>query len=217
MSVLSSIIIIIFLTLAIVFLAPIHISMDLAKKGPLIQGSYRIRWFGITFYKGEILPPTAEEMVKSWGEEKDRAMAEAEKERMAEEKLKEEKKRKRQPPLPSPDPKDLMEALPALARLFRNLIKSINLETISCRVSFGFYDPADTAIISGYLWSIISAIGLYRADICIEPYFEGERLDGSFLADIKARLLWIVLALIKALGEEKIRRLIIETAKRGTA
>lgn len=163
------------------------------------------------------MPPTPEEMVASLGEEKDGIAAEREMEGTAEERLKEEKKQKKQPTLPGPDPKDLMEALPALVRLFKNLIKSISLETISCRVSFGFDDPADTAIISGYIWSMVSAIGLYRADLCIEPYFEGERLDGNLLADIRARLFWIVLALIKALGEEKIRRLVIKTAKRGTA
>jgi Protein of unknown function (DUF2953) len=217
MSVLSIVIIIIFLMLVIIFLAPVRISLNLAKKGPLILGSYRIGWLGIILYKGDISPPAPEEMIKAWSEETDREKAEGVAEGLAKEKLKDEKKQKKQPHLPGPNPRDLMEALPALARVFMDLIKSINVETISCRVSFGLDDPADTAVISGYIWSILSAIGLYRANIYIEPYFEGERLDGSILADIKARLLWIALALVKALGEEKIRRLLIETARRGVA
>jgi hypothetical protein len=217
MSILSIAIIIIFLMLVIIFLAPVHISFNLIKKGPLIQGFYRIVWLGITLNKGEISPPAPEEMIRAWGEETEKETAKGAAEGAAKEKPKDEKKQKKQPPLPSPNPKDLMEALPALARVLMDLIKSINVKTISCRVSFGLDDPADTAVISGYIWSILSAIGLYGANVCIEPYFEGERLDGSILADIKARLLWIALALVKALGDAKIRRLLIETARRGVA
>lgn len=217
MSALLLIIIIIFLMLALIFLAPIRISLNLAKNGPFIRGSYKIGWLGITLHKGEITPPTLEETMKAPDEETEKMKAKEMAERGAEERLKAEKKGKKSPQLPAPNFKDLMEALPALARVSRNLIKSINVETISCRVFFGLNDPADTAVISGYLWSIASVIGLYRANIYIEPYFEGEKLDGCFFTDIKARLLWIALALVKALSEEKIRRLIIETARRGVA
>lgn len=211
------IIIIIFLMLALIFLAPVRISLKLAKNGPFIKGSYKIGWLGITLHKGEISPPTLEEMMKAPDEGTEKMKAKEMEEREAEERLKAEKKRKKASQLPAPSFKDLMEALPAMTRVFRNLIESINVETISCRVFFGLNDPADTAVISGYLWSIASVIGLYRGNIYIEPYFEGERLDGCFFTDIKARLLWIALSLVKALREEKIRRLIIETARRGVA
>ncbi len=217
---LSLALIIIFLMLAVmavIFLAPFHISLNFSKDGPLIHGFYRIGWLGITLRKGEIAPSAPEETVKAPivepMEEKAKEKAERKAERKAKEMPKEEYKPHR---MPGPDPKELIEALPALARVFMDLIRSISMERISCRLTFGLDDPADTAAMSGYLWSIASVTGLYRANIYIEPYFEGERLDGSLLADMKARLLWIALVLVKALGEKKIRRLIIETARRET-
>jgi hypothetical protein len=110
-----------------------------------------------------------------------------------------------------------VEAVPALLRLLRDLARSANIEKIFFHISFGLDDPAETAAMSGYLWSLASALGFYRANIYIEPFFEGEKLDGSFLADLKARLLWIALALIKALREEKIRKLLGEMARRERA
>jgi hypothetical protein len=204
--------IIIFLMLAVIFIAPFHISLNFSKNGPLIQGFYRIGWLGITLWKGDISPPSPEEMkapIVEPVEEKAREMAEG----GAKETQKEEYKPHHRT---GPSLRELMDALPALARVFVDLIKSISIERISCRLSFGLNDPVDTAVISGYLWSIAAAIGLYRANIYIEPYFEGERLDGSLLADIKARLLWIAFVLVKALREEKIRKLIIETSRKET-
>lgn len=212
---LSIAIIIILLMLAVVFIAPFHISLNMEKDGPLIQGFYKIGWLGITLRREKISPPIPEDMRWAQGDElegepgEDKAREKSERE--AEEILKEEHK---QPPMQSLDPKELIEALPALARVFMNLIRSIDIVKISSRISFGLDDPAETAAMSGYLWSMASAVGLYRANIYIEPYFEGERLDGRFLAEIKARLLWIVLALVKALMEEKIRRLIIEMIRK---
>ncbi len=213
--------IIIFLIAAVIFLAPFHISLNFSKDGPLIQGFYRIGWLGITLRKGNISTPVSQE-TKAPSKEFEKEMAEGtikvKVKENAEREAKEIPKEESKPRLmPGPNLKEITETLPALARVFIDLIKSINIERISCQVSFGLNDPADTAVISGYLWSLASVIGQYKANIYIEPYFEGERLDGSLLADMKARLLWIALVLVKALKEEKIRRLIIETARKGQA
>jgi hypothetical protein len=224
MSALLILIIIIILMLTVVFLAPISLSLNLLKKGPLVQGSYRLGWLGITLYRGEISPlPSGDiaglEMAGPQSEEAHREKT-GPMEEGADGKRpegKKSRKKEKQPPMPAPGTKELIEAMPALVRVFVDFIRSIDLKTICCRVSFGLDDPADTAIIIGYIWSAAYSIGLYRANICIEPYFEGERLDGSFLASVKARLLWMVLVAVRALGEEKIRKLVIETARRGTA
>lgn len=191
---LSLAILIVLLLAAAVFLVPFHISLDMEKDGPLVQGFYRIGWMGITLYRGKINPKT-EKVPKDEDANERRNQP-----------LKQPSK---QPPMPAPDPKEFIEALPALARVFLGLIRSIEMEKISCRISFGLNDPAETAVLSGYLWSIASVVGLYRADIYIEPYFGGERLEGRFLAEIKARLLWMALALAKAVTEKTIRALIM--------
>jgi hypothetical protein len=73
-------------------------------------------------------------------------------------------------------------------------------------------DPADTAVLSGYLWSVASTLGLFRANVFIEPYFEGERLEGEIAAELKTRLIWIAKAVINASLEKEIRSLIREVA-----
>lgn len=224
---LSIIIIIILLLVAVVLLAPFHISLNMEKDGPVAQGFYRISWLGITLHRERIYPetpgetnaPIGEPMVeKAKGDEErkteeireDEYKKPPEPERLSEQTYKQTSKQpSKQSPIPGPDFKELIEALPALARVFIGLIRSIDIEKIFCKISFGLDDPAETAAMSGYLWSIASALRLYKADVHIEPYFGGERLDGRFLAEIKARLLWIALAFVKAVKEEKIRGLIM--------
>lgn len=207
-------IIIILLLAAVVFLAPFRLSLNMEKDGPLIRGFYKIGWLGITLRQEEIYPNTPEEKLKEENKQPSEQLSKQPSKEPFKQPSKQPSKQpfeppSKQPPMPSPDPKELIEALPALARVFMGLIKSIDIEKISSWISFGLNDPAETAAMSGYLWSIASAIGLYRANIYIEPYFGGERLDGRFLAEIKARLLWISLALARAITEEKIRVLIM--------
>jgi hypothetical protein len=107
----------------------------------------------------------------------------------------------------SPKPGSLLDAAPAIMNLLRDLLKSIAFQKLSCRLCFGLNDPADTAVMSGYLWSVASTLGIFRADVFIEPCFEGERLEGAFEAELKTRLLWTALAVINALREKEIRSL----------
>lgn len=228
---LSLAIMIILLLATAVFLVPFHISLNMEKDGPLAHGFYRIGWLGITLHCGRINSNTPQDSKAP--EEPMANKSREDFERMTEKMPKDEdedeyerrkqpseqsskqlsnqpsKQSSKQPSMPGPDPKELIEALPALARVFLGLVRSIEMEKISCHISFGLNDPAETAAMSGYLWSIASVVGLYRADIYIEPYFGGERLEGRFLAEIKTRLLWIALALAKAITEEKIRVLIM--------
>ena len=105
-------------------------------------------------------------------------------------------------------PNSLLDAAPAIAHLILDLLKSIVFQKLSCRFSFGLNDPAETAVMSGYLWSVASTLGLFRANVSIEPCFEGERLEGEFVAELKTRLIWIAKAVIDALRKKEIRSLI---------
>jgi hypothetical protein len=67
---------------------------------------------------------------------------------------------------------------------------------------------------SGYLWSIASMLGLFRANISIEPCFEEERLEGEFSTRLSIRLLWTMLAFINVLREGNIRRLLLHFSRR---
>ncbi len=199
------------LLFAFLLIAPFHLSLDLSKKGPMLQGSYRLTWLGWTLRKAEIsLQSVGELRASVWKEEAGKKEERAIEERNlnGEEKAREDNQ-KTGIVLHS-SIQYLINAAPALADILLDLLKSILFKKISCRLCFGLDDPAQTAIISGYIWSIASALGLFPARIFIEPWFEGERLEGEFIAEIEARLLWAVFAAIQAMRVREIRLLLRE-------
>ena len=189
---------------SLLLLVPFHLSLRLDLNGLKMETNYQVRWLGLTLKKGEIPPPGAKDMP---GEEKEQA-------RQKEEKKKPKAEREQMPKsLASVDPRSFMDALPAILRVLKNLIKSIDIDRLICRISFGLNDPAETAVLSGYLWSLASAVGLSNTNIFIDPRFDEERLEGDLAADLKARLLWVVVALLLALREDKLRKLLGQMAK----
>jgi hypothetical protein len=107
----------------------------------------------------------------------------------------------------------VLEASPAFLSILKDLIRSIELDGISCNLRFGLDDPALTAVLSGYLWSVASASGLLHADVLLEPCFDGERLEGSLMARLRARMLWIVVAAFRGLCEKQTRRLMAKVVR----
>jgi len=199
-----AIILIMIVICSLLLLVPFHLSLKLDLNGLNMETDYHVRWLGLTLKKGEIPPPGAKDMP---GEEKEQA-------RQKEEKKKPKAEREQMPKsLASVDPRSFMDALPAILRVLKNLIKSIDIDRLICRISFGLNDPAETAVLSGYLWSLASAVGLSNTNIFIDPRFDEERLVGDLAADFKARLLWVVVALLLALREDKLRKLLGQMAK----
>jgi hypothetical protein len=196
-----------FLFLIIIFaiplLAPFHLFLNLGKKGTLVEGSIKLAWLGRTLMKAEISPQSASDLLASRWEEK----AGEEREENEIDNRKENQKART---VRSPSIQSLIIAAPALAKIIRDLISSIHFKISTCRLCFGLNDPAQTAIISGYLWFLASVLGLFPAKIFIEPWFEGERLEGELKAEIEARLLWAFFALIQILRVREIRLLIKE-------
>jgi len=191
-------------TCSLLLLVPFHLSLKIDINGLNMEMDYQVRWLGLTLKKGEIPPPGAKDMP---GDEIEQA-------REKEETQKPKAEREQMPKsLASVDPRSFMDALPALLRVLKNLIKSIDIDRIFCRISFGLNDPAETAVLSGYLWSLASAVGLSNTNIFIDPRFDEERLVGDLAADFKARLLWVVVALLLALREDKLRKLLGQMAK----
>jgi len=188
------------LVLVLLLVAPFHLSIELKKRGPSVQGIYRIEWLGFTLRKGNIQSPSPEGIMEH-------GVMEARVEEKGATAAKKRKKIGR-----SPSPGSLLDAFPALLCLFIDLLKSIELQKISCHLCFGLDDPAQTAVMSGYIWSVASALRLFPAHIFIEPRFDGEWLEGDFTAELRARMLWPVVAMVGSLRERKIRRLLAEMA-----
>ena len=185
--------------LAFLLLAPIHLSLNIGKRGPLIEGSIKLAWLGQTLRKVEISPQSAGNLLEGVWNEK------AGKQESAIEAGNETNNNQNTVLVRPAGIQSLINVAPALVKILRDLLKSILFKKVSCRLCFGLDDPAQTAIISGYLWSLASALGLFPANIFIEPRFDGERLEGEFIAEIEARLLWAVFAVIQALRVKEIR------------
>jgi hypothetical protein len=193
---------IILLIVACLLVIPFHLSLQLVKDGSFMNGSYSISWLGLALHKGDISPTEIPEISEPTGEREE--VAEKTLERPPEQ---EPEGKGPQPTRPEFDIKKMIDALPALARVLMDMVRSVKIEMLSCRIAFGLSDPADTAAVSGYLWAVLSALGHGKAEISIEPFFDRASLDGSFLTELRARMLWMAIALLKALREEKIRNL----------
>jgi hypothetical protein len=206
--------------LSILLLAPFNLSLNIGKKGLLVWGSIKLVWLGLTIRKLEITPQSADELLASIRKEEngkeERAIDEREtnvKDKAGKKIIEPGRKIDREQDetkdtIRTPSIQSLIDAAPPLAKILWDLLKSIHFKKSSCRLCFGLDDPAQTAIVSGYLWFLASALGTLSANMIIDPWFAGVRLEGELKAEIEARLLWPVLAVIKAMRISEIRLLL---------
>ncbi|MGA9097403.1 MAG: DUF2953 domain-containing protein [Methanotrichaceae archaeon] len=216
-----AIILLLIVLLIILLLGPFRLCFNLAKEDMYLQGFYKISFLGFTLKKGE-MPSIQPRAAKGILENQEHHEAITPKTAKAFESVdgdrtySDDNKKIYQKPNripPQTQARIIIDAFPQIAQILIDLIKSIDIMKFFCEMSFGLDDPVDTAIVSGYLWSIASATGLYRKDIFIEPQFDGAQLEGSILAVVEARMLWFVVAAVKTLEEKKTRKLIFELVK----
>lgn len=177
---------------------PLKLSLDIKKHGSKLKGKFSLVWLGIKIFSKEIP-----------GEEEDK--------KAKKEKKKEEKKDKK-------DKKDkfdlqrilkilnlFMEAWPHLYRLIISFFRSFTLEKFSLNLTMGLESPADTAMFTGYIWSVTYPLNaLTRIDAVITPDFEKRVLDGDLQMDIRLKLIGIVVEAIRAFTKKPVRKLIWE-------
>ena len=71
MSMISILVALCIIFLIILLIVPIHLSLEFSKRGQLMQGSYKIAWFGLILRNGEILPTSAEDLIGNVIRDKD--------------------------------------------------------------------------------------------------------------------------------------------------
>ncbi|HWQ19750.1 MAG TPA: DUF2953 domain-containing protein [Methanotrichaceae archaeon] len=205
MSLLLIILLVIVLLAACILLIPLHISFELLKDGPSMRGFYRIQWIGLTLIQNEFPgkgakgESEAKEEVKSMGE--------------SEAKEEEDAGSDHESDLPKMLSKKNMglikDSLPSIASTITDLIRCISVKRLDCSLALGMSDPVETAILSGYIWSALAALGgFWRPGIQLVPDFSGQRLDGSIMTEFRVRLLNVAAASIRALNKEPLRKLI---------
>lgn len=191
-AIISIIIIILVLILLSFLLIPLKFSLNLKKNGSEINGHFTLKFLGIRIFLKEIP-----------GDEKDQDEEEEEK--------KEDKKDKF-------DLKRILKILklvknsgPHIYRLITAFYRSVTLEKFSLNMTLGMESPADTALFTGYIWSVTYPLNaITRIDANITPDFQKRVLDGDLQMDISLRLFWIVVEAIRAYTKKPVRELVQE-------
>ena len=193
---------------------PFHLSLDLKIEGLIVTGFYKVSWFGLTLLRAELSGPKgAVDKKKLEDKKKPRNKKDSGRTNDRNKDLA-NKRWGVDHTLFLKDPRMFIDAMPSFSRFLMDFVRTIHIERLLFYITLGLDDPANTAIFCGYLWSMASSITT-QATVRIDPYFEGDRFDGSLNAEIRARLLWVFIAFFNALREKPIRRLLIETHLKG--
>lgn len=107
----------------------------------------------------------------------------------------------------------LKESWPYIMRILRSVIDSIKIQEMRLDLQLGLESPADTAIITGYIWAITSSTQYLipqSLNISVHPDFENQILDGFLNLKLKFRLYSVTKELIRALTKKPVRSLISE-------
>jgi hypothetical protein len=196
----------IILVVSAILILPLHLSLFISKNGAMTQGRIIFGWSGLTLVREEISSKSDGELLEGLGEGE----------------------MKQEANLPGNEPgkneanaaekstsislSSLLNAAFALKDLLFHMLRAIRIRDASARLCFGLDDPADTAILSGHIFSLAAALGLIPGRVFIDPWFGGERLEGELAAEIEIRLIWVAWALIRALRAKEIRQLLREAA-----
>ena len=189
LEILAIVLLIILALFAAVLLIPFDVTLEASKAEASTTASVVLRWLGITLWRSSARKREKAETGKAEPKGFDLA------------------KGVRMLSL-------LRDAAPSLMRIFSGLRRGVRFRRISIEVDFGVGDPADTAVLAGYLWSVAWAFDfLPRASLSLRPDMERARLDGSVSAELGVRLLPIAVAFLMAYTKRPFRRLVSEARR----
>ena len=189
-----------------ILIVPLRLSLFISKNGAAIQGSILLSWSCLTLVNEELSMQSAGELLAG----RDEGEVKQEASQAENEKGKDDVKAAKKSSTVSLS--SLFNAAFALKDMLFYLLHTIRIRNASARLCFGFDDPADTAIMSGQLFSLAAASGLIPGRVFIDPWFGGEHLEGELVMEIEVRLVWVAWALIRALRAKEIRKLFMEAA-----
>ncbi len=171
---------ILFLIVALILLVPFQISASGTVKGSELRFNLKLSWLGITLWR------TKQGQVKK------------EKEQV------ESKKSKRRPlRLISL----FLESIPAIEILVRSVRRAVRIRHLRADFVIGTGDAADTAVLAGVLWSLVSLLGVSfpMADFSVRPDLDNASLDALLNADATIRVGFVLAGFVRAYTEEAIQ------------
>ena len=194
LEILAIVILVLFALCAAVLLIPFDLTVEASKTETSMTSHVIVRWLGVRLLRRD-MPGKERKQGKQGPEAGGRRLD-----------------------LPARVPRLLsllVDATPSLIGIFKRFGRAVRFRRLSIDVSFGVGDPADTAVLAGYLWSFAWAFDLLpRTSLSLRPDMERARLDGSVSAELGVRLLPIAEAFLIAYTKKPFRRLLRE-ARRG--
>ncbi|MCQ6962490.1 DUF2953 domain-containing protein [Methanolobus chelungpuianus] len=96
-----------------------------------------------------------------------------------------------------------------ILQLVEDVLKKIHISEIKCNLLYGFDNPADTGIVSGYVYALRGYLHAQydRIRLYAEPTFVEEKMDVHMLADISFRIASLVPAVMTFLLNRDVRRI----------
>jgi hypothetical protein len=189
-----AILLVIVLIILSFLLIPFQLSLWLSKKNKSVQGDMRISWLGLPLFKRKIPSP------KESPEDKKEKKEDGKKQEWNLERIEKVLSL-------------LVESWPYMVRILRSAIGSIKIQEITLDLLLGLKSPADTAIITGYIWACTESTRYLIppfVDISVCPDFENEVLDGFLNVKLKFRLYGVTKEALRAIMKKPVRSLISE-------
>lgn len=190
-TVIGAIILILALILLLILFIPFHISFYLNKNEKDIRGNFQVSWLKIRLFKTNIPPKKKEKKEKT------------------EKKKEEEQKTKFTIDNIFMLLNKFTAAFEYLLPILRAFLNSVKFERLSLNLNLGFISPVNTALFSGYFWSVSSVLNIIPTlNLSITPDFQKPRYDGCFDFKLSLTLYRIVGISLKALTKKPVRELI---------
>lgn len=186
-----AIVLVLVLFLLCILLIPFNICLNLKLKGLKIEGFFKLTWMKIRLLKRTFPDDKKEEIEK--------------------------KDMKRQKPDLKRLPKIislLYESYPYLIDIFKVLMKSADFKRLYIKLNLGFNSSYDTAVASGFIYSIMPLINLIpKLSFLFEPDFERECIEAKLNLEINMILWPIVAKSLNAITKKPVRSLLNELRK----
>jgi len=166
-------------------LIPFDVFVEASKAGPSQRGGVTIRWLGIALWRSK---PRQDEVPRRQGTE-----TEVDVVRLLR------------------ILRLLRDSSSTLVGIARSVRRAVSVRRVSVDVTFGLGDPADTAVAAGYLWAVAWVLNLSPVvSISARPDMERLRLDGSVMAQLRVRMLPLVVGFLRAYSHRTFRMLVKE-------
>ncbi len=107
------------------------------------------------------------------------------------------------------------ESIPGFLIIVKSAKRAISIRRMDLEFTIGSEDPAETAVLAGFLWSFAWILNrVPRVSFAFHPVFEARELNGSLNTDVTVRALHLVIGFLRAYTRKSFRQFIKQARAR---